>query len=1826
MKRMIASLLIFQVFLFYLVGGIPISTAYAEEEYYQFLLWSEGGDSFTTFGPNEEIRIHTGSVRFMKGCSEDGADDFIEPFADIYVVPSGHGLPGEELEDVSGSPNTVMAAHGGLFISEVIGYTAPGGKIGPGKYTVVYDECQDGKVSPEDKVFQDAFEVIFPTDIPDIMADPAIAEIKGKARDAQTYWEEIWVAYDMLFDIQSKLGTVGKVWQCEGLKDGIIWFTASMNLTFICPKLGGDSYPKIPNPADIQHGAALDSFFSGLTMGVEWATGVNPKQLAIKQILSTASHYRGIANDPPNPDFQKITPLASREVIETESNNPETLAITSIGNELGNEAPLLEAFLTSIERYQGSTLEKNGDWSLIHARAAQQYAKELKKQVTRTNTAIDYAKTVLEKDPSELNKLAEELQAFRDEVAANGFPADFVRELKNLGYTNSQIEELKSSLIKKSYSFDKAEVLGKLDSLINTNKGLITSFDKLATNLQENWIPYLTAMPSVHDLAPIADAGESYSGSEGSQIMFDGSHSKSPSSIVKYEWDLDGDGAFDDASGAKPTFTYDRNVNKLIGLKVTNEEGWSNIDYASVFIENSNKAPRVTSLAPDREGVEVIANETKVFSIEAEDLESEEVKIEWYIDRVHAGSGKIYSYTPSNDKVGKHVIEAIITDSEQPWEHEVISWPVLVLLPDNDGDKWRANVDCEDNDAQVNPGASEIYGNGKDDDCNPETSDISKPPKAAFYPGGDGKNVAFSLSGAKVEAASSQYDYYHAPQQLLDIGNIYGLPWSTRTNENQWVIISLEGGKTFLIDRVQVMPRYYYQHQRVKDFEVAVSTTTLDHDAFTTVLKATADDNGNVQEFKLQKPVPAKYVMYRPLNSQGGGEYISTQQFRVKTPQISVPTVTFENQSTDPENDIVSWEWDFGDGSPISTEKNPTHTFPDSGTYSVTLKAIDANGNMDAYTMEQTIQPVDFEFLPKNPKEGEQVTFYNNSIGADNGQLTAREWNFGDGSPATSASSETHRHTFKDNGTFSVSLEITDKNGKKYKGHKDITPVNVTPTVDAGVDMVVRSNQKVNFSPYITDPGADSKSCFWDFGDGTTSDVCNPDHTYPLLANGAPDKTYSAKVTVTDDDGGTSIDSRSITVRADRDPAIVAYFTFENDFKDHSGNNNNGSPVGNMTFVDGIQGKAAKFDGHSGIDVKDSESLDLSTSLSFSMWVYKEDAGAGGWAKILTKGDTSDYGPYALLHTPDGSTPGVRFTDGLTNRPDHMFSTAATKMKEWYMYTVTWDGSTIRYYVNEQPVGTTPWTGVFQNSSSKLLIGYDPPGVMEYFRGYMDNLRIYNYPLSQQQISELYQNDQQPADQVPPETKAQVDPPAPTGKNSWYTENVSITLAGTDDASGIDRIEYRLDDGEWKIYSTPITVDTDGDYTIDYRSIDKAGNKENYKTVSVKVDKAKPITTAERRTWPNGENGWYLEATSIILRAFDTGSGIEKTEYRINDSEWKEYTDVIAVTGEGINKIEYRSIDAAGNVGEAKAVEVKLDQTKPVTSATINPTVPTGTNSWYTEPVQVTLHASDNESGVAETKYRINGGEWQKYTGELLISTDGKYIIEFSSTDLSGNTEEAKSVDVYLDQTKPSTLATVDPSSASGENGWYTKMLTITLTATDEGSGAWKTEYRIDDGDWSLYTTPIQLTEEGSHIVEYRSIDKAGNVEDLKSLQVNIDKTAPELTIKLSDNTLWPPNHKMVTVKVIPEVMDTGSGVQNISLTSITCNESDDETGDGQTTDDIQNAEYGTADFEFDLRAERSGKGTGRIYTITYTITDMAGNSRIVSTTLAVGHDQSSEM
>ncbi|KQX58725.1 OmpL47-type beta-barrel domain-containing protein [Paenibacillus sp. Root444D2] len=280
--------------------------------------------------------------------------------------------------------------------------------------------------------------------------------------------------------------------------------------------------------------------------------------------------------------------------------------------------------------------------------------------------------------------------------------------------------------------------------------------------------------------------------------------------------------------------------------------------------------------------------------------------------------------------------------------------------------------------------------------------------------------------------------------------------------------------------------------------------------------------------------------------------------------------------------------------------------------------------------------------------------------------------------------------------------------------------------------------------------------------------------------------------------------------------------------------------------------------------------------------------------------------------------------------------------------------------------------------------------------------------------------------------------------------------------------------------------------------------------------------------------------------------------------------------------------------------------------AKVSPEQPDGQNGWYIHPVNVTIETVNGIPEDNKIEYRINQGAWTTYSSAINVNTDGTHTVEYRRVGEEGIPGKVKSTIIKLDAQAPVTTAATSP--IDGKNGWYISSPTVTLAATDNTSVT-QTVYRIDGSGWSTYSQPVTWSVYGVHSLEYKSIDQAGNEEAVKSISLKVDKEAPMLSIALDKTTLWPANKKLVTVTASVYAIDDVSQIDSIVLTSISSNEKVEP-------DDIQDAQYGTFDTSFKLRAERTGNGSGRVYTITYIATDLAGNKAIATATVKVPQDQ----
>jgi hypothetical protein len=199
----------------------------------------------------------------------------------------------------------------------------------------------------------------------------------------------------------------------------------------------------------------------------------------------------------------------------------------------------------------------------------------------------------------------------------------------------------------------------------------------------------------------------------------------------------------------------------------------------------------------------------------------------------------------------------------------------------------------------------------------------------------------------------------------------------------------------------------------------------------------------------------------------------------------------------------------------------------------------------------------------------------------------------------------------------------------------------------------------------------------------------------------------------------------------------------------------------------------------------------------------------------------------------------------------------------------------------------------------------------------------------------------------------------------------------------------------------------------------------------------------------------------------------------------------------------------------------------------------------------------------------------------------------------------------------PVTAATIIPLPNSA--GWNRTDATVTLYATDVegGSGVQALRYWLSGAQTTPIVTTqspvlVSITAQGTTTVGYSAIDNAGNIETTKSLAVRIDKTNPSISgMPAPGCTLSPPKHQLVQVATITAT-DSLSGIASLSV-SATSNEPDSGTGGGDDPGDIV-----ISGGSVRLRAERTPSGKGRVYTITATATDLAGNAMTSVATCSV--------
>ncbi|MCK4717171.1 MAG: hypothetical protein KAT70_00770, partial [Thermoplasmata archaeon] len=275
---------------------------------------------------------------------------------------------------------------------------------------------------------------------------------------------------------------------------------------------------------------------------------------------------------------------------------------------------------------------------------------------------------------------------------------------------------------------------------------------------------------------------------------------------------------------------------------------------------------------------------------------------------------------------------------------------------------------------------------------------------------------------------------------------------------------------------------------------------------------------------------------------------------------------------------------------------------------------------------------------------------------------------------------------------------------------------------------------------------------------------------------------------------------------------------------------------------------------------------------------------------------------------------------------------------------------------------------------------------------------------------------------------------------------------------------------------------------------------------SFQVDNTDPTTTLVL-TGTDGINGWFISDVTVdLFNSTDTCSGSETTYYKLDGSPvTSQYIGLIVESTEGSHVVEYWTVDVAGNEEAHQNASFKIDKTAPHTGIGVVGTI--GGSGWYRTDVTITLTPSDTHSGLNNTYWSLDGTNWTLYTNPFTLA-DGTYSVRYYSSDNASLQEAENTLAIDVDTT--SAVTSLAPLSGTpGAGGWFVSDVTLNITSLDPLSGVDVMYYDLDGLGAAVYAPFLVVSTEGSHVVEYWTVDVAGNVEAVQNVSFKIDKTAP---------------------------------------------------------------------------------------------------------------------
>jgi hypothetical protein len=587
---------------------------------------------------------------------------------------------------------------------------------------------------------------------------------------------------------------------------------------------------------------------------------------------------------------------------------------------------------------------------------------------------------------------------------------------------------------------------------------------------------------------------------------------------------------------------------------------------------------------------------------------------------------------------------------------------------------------------------------------------------------------------------------------------------------------------------------------------------------------------------------------------------------------------------------------------------------------------------------------------------------------------------------------------------------------------------------------------------------------------------------------------------------------------------------------DSSGNGLTGTLNGATWVTTGKYGKALSFNGTSNwVAVADNTLLHLTSAMTLEAWVYPTAASTGWSTAVLKERGTTGLA-YALYATDGAAKPPAGYIDK-SGTDYNATGTSVLPLNTWSHLAATYSGSAVRLYVNGTQVASRSVSGTIASSTAPLRIGGNNVWG-EYFKGLIDEVRVYNTALTASQITTDMNT---PVVSGPDTTPPTASVTAPTN-NALVRQTVTVSADCTDNVA-VASVQFQVDGQNLgsPVTATPYAVSwnttavTDGTHTLTAVATDTSGNTGS-STVTVSVDNTLPtesITAPATGTTVSGTTAVTASAADNVavasvqfqLDGQNLGSPDTTAPYTVN---WDTTT-----ASNAIHQLTAVAKDTAGNQATSAAVTVTVSNVD-ATPPTVSMTAP-ATNAAVHQAVTVSANAADNVA-VAGVQFYLDGNPLgaEDMTAPYSVSwdtttvADGSHTLSAAAWDTSGNRSVMPdpSVAVTVDNAAP-TVSVTNPAGGSTVSG----STAVTANATDN-VGVVGVQFKLDGQNLGAEdtTAPYLVAWDtttagnGTHQLTAVARDAAGNTTTSAVATVTVNNLAndPAQVGQWSSVMNWP--------------------------------------------------------------------------------------------------------